>query len=396
MTRPVVDRVVDWLDTRLGLRGLAERLLRDPVPERDGWWYTMGAALFVLLIAQVLTGIFLMFYYVPSWTEARDSIVYIQQEVFLGWLIRNLHYWNMVMLVLLTGVHMLRTFISAAYKLPRELTWALGVLLLVLMVATAFTGGILRWDESGFYDAVVGVTIAAWTPLIGPWLAQLWMGGDVIGPLTLTRTFTFHVWLLPAPLVLIAAIHIGLVILNGQFGSWVNYDPEPPDAPPESEDERASRQKLEREILDPHSRKVNLPVRTTWFFPQHVFKEGIVTLGLFLLVLAASVLFPVPIDQPVDPGTTDYAPSSMWFWLFLDQMLLLFPGQLTPIGAVIAPGVVFVLLLLLPWIDRAPAIRPNRRPAMIAFMFILVAAIFVLGLLAASRVYNYEFINRPL
>ncbi len=396
MLRATSNRIYDWLDRRLGFGGMMDRLLLDPVPERGGWWYTLGAALFLLLMIQVLTGIFLMLYYIPSWNEARDSIVYIQEQVFLGWLVRAIHYWNMVMLVLLIGVHMMRTFVSAAYKVPRELTWALGVILLVLMVATAFTGGILRWDQSGFFDAVVGITIAGWTPLVGQWIAELWRGGDVIGPVTLTRTFTLHVWLLPAPLVLFAAVHIVLVIINGQYGSWVNYEPEPPDAPPLTPEEVASREKLEREILDPRSRKVNLPVRTTWFFPHHVFKEGVVTLALFLLVFVASILFPAPIEPPVDPATTEYAPSAMWFWLFLDQMLLLFPGWATSLGAVILPGAVFLALLLLPWIDRGHGIRPNHRPAMIAFMFVLIAAIFVLGLLAASRVYNYEFISRPL
>jgi quinol-cytochrome oxidoreductase complex cytochrome b subunit len=128
-----------------------------------------------------------------------------------------------------------------------------------------------------------------------------------------------------------------------------------------------------------------------------MFKEGVVSLGLFLLVLLTTFLFPVPIEAPVDPATTEYAPSAMWFWLFLDQLLLLFPGSwLIPIGAVIAPAIVFLLLVLLPWLDRGPTIRPNQRPASIAFLFVIVAAIFVLGLLAASRVYNYEFISAPV
>lgn len=389
-------RVLLWLDRRIAVSPVMRRLLFDPVPERGGWWYTQGAAIFVLLMVQVITGIFLLFYYVPSWASARDSVLFIQNQVFLGWFVRGIHYWNMVMLVLLVGFHMTRTFVSAAYKTPREITWVLGVLLLVMMVATAFTGGILRWDQSGYFDAVVGTTIANWTPLIGGWIATLWRGGDVIGPLTLSRTFALHVWLLPAPLLLVAGVHVFLVVLKGQFGSWVNYEPEPEGAPPLSTDEVAARKKLEAEVLDPDSGKVNLPVRATWFFPYHMFREGVVTLGLFLVVLAATVLFPAPVEPPIDPTTSSYAPSSMWFWLFLDQMLLLFPGAwLTPIGATVAPGVVLVLLLLLPWLDKSPAIRPDRRPNTIAFLFVIVAAIFVLGLLAASRVYNYDFINNP-
>lgn len=386
----------DWLDTRLGLGPVIDRLLRDPVPERGGWWYTLGAAIFLLLMVQIVTGIFLLFDYVPSLSEARNSILFIQQQVFLGWLVRGIHYWNMVMLVLLVGVHMTRTFLSAAYKVPRELTWVLGTILLVLMVATAFTGGILRWDQSGYFDAVVGLKIVSWTPLLGPWLAEVWRGGDVIGPATLSRTFAFHVWLLPAALLLLATVHIALVIIQGQYGSWVNYEPEPADAPPPTEDEIASHQKLEREILDPRSHKVNLPVRTTWFYPYHVFREAVVALGLLFLVMIVALLFPAPIEAPPDPATTVFGPSSMWFFLFLDQTFLLFPGAwLIPIGATVAPGIVFLLLVLVPWLDRSAAIRPNQRPASIFFIFVIIGAIFVLGLLAASRIYNYEFINAP-
>lgn len=389
-------RIVDWLDKRVALCRIADRILRDPVPERGGWWYTLGASIFVLLIVQVVTGVFLMMDYVPSWNEARDSILHIQNEVFLGWLVRGIHYWNMVALVLLVGVHLLRTYLSAAYKSPRELNWVLGVILLVLMVGTSFTGGILRWDQSGYFDVVVGTTIAGWTPIVGPWVAQLWRGGEAITPLALTRTYALHVWILPVPLLLIATVHIGLVILLGQFGSWVNYEPEPPGAPPPDEDEIASRRKLEHEILDPQERKVNLPTRTTWFYPYHMFKEGVVSLLLFVGVLLAAFLFPAPIEEPVDPTTITFAPTSMWFWLFIDQLFLLFPGSwMIPVGAVVVETVVLFALLLLPWIDRSPGLKPSHRPVAIAVIIVVVGSMFVLALLAASRVYNYEFINNP-
>lgn len=392
----VTNRVYDWLDRRLPMRRFMYRLLSDPVPERASWWYTFGAAIFVLLIIQIVTGIFLMMYYVPSWNEARDSLLFIQNQVFLGWVVRGIHYWNMVALVLMVGLHMARTFVSSAYKTPRELTWVLGVTLMLLMVATAFTGGILRWDQSGYFDVVVGTTIAGWTPIIGQWLAVLWRGGDTITSMTLTRTFAFHVWLLPAPLVLLATIHIALVVIQGQFGSWVNYEPEPPDASPPDEDDVASHEKAKREALDPESRKVNVPTRTTWFFPYHVFKEGVVSLGLFAAVFICAFFVRVPVEAPVDPSTITYAPTSMWFFLFIDQMFLIFPGAwMIPAGAVGAVTIVIILLYLLPWIDHSPGLRPQDRPVSIAFMFIIIFSLMVLALLAASRVFNYDYINRP-
>ena len=392
----VLTSIYDWLDRRLQLSRVLDRLLNDPVPERDGWWYTFGAAIYTLLIIQIITGIWLLFYYVPSWNEARNSIVYIQNEVYLGWLVRGIHYWNQVALVFLVGIHMARTFFSAAYKAPRELTWVLGVTLLILMVATAFTGGCIRWDQSGYFDLVVGTTIAGWTPIIGPWLAELWRGGDVITPLTLTRTFAFHVWLLPAALFVIATVHIGLVVLQGQFGSWINYEPEPPGRRPPTEDERAALEKVKREVLDPQSSKVNVPVRATWFFPFHVFKEGVVSMVLFCLVFLAAYFFPAPIDVPVDPTTITYAPTSMWFWLFEDQLFLLFPGAwMIPAGNVGADTLIILLLYLLPWIDRSPGLKPFQRPMGVAFMFIIIFSLLVLALMGASRVYNFVYINNP-
>lgn len=394
--KSMVGQAVDWLDRRTGIQVILERLLRDPVPERAGWWYTMGAAILLLTVIQIVTGIFLMFYYVPSWEGARESVLYIQNVVFLGWFVRGIHYWNMVMLVFMVGLHMVRTFVSAAYKTPRELTWVLGVVLLILMAATAFTGGILRWDQTGYFDVQVGTTIASWTPFIGDFVAMLWRGGETVGPSTLTRTFTLHVWILPLVLLGLALAHIGLVVLQGQFGSWVNYEPEPLDAHPQDYDEIESHRKLEHEVLDRNSRKVNLPTRTTWFFPYHVFKEAVVTLVLFLIVFVATLLFPAPIEGTIDPTTRSYAPSSMWFMLFIDQLLLLFPGSwFTWFGATAVPGIITALLVLLPWLDRSKAIRPNERASSIAFMVVMIAAIFVLGLLAASRIFNYEFINVP-
>lgn len=393
-SRLLVAPVYNWLDRRIGLSPILERVLKDPVPERGGWFYTLGAVIFLLIIVQVVTGIFLMLYYDPSWTGARDSIIYIQEKVFLGWLVRGIHYWTMVVLVVLVGIHMLRVFISSAFKSPREFTWILGVLLLILMVATAFTGGILRWDRTGYFDAEVGTTIAGWTPFIGQWLITLWRGTDMVGPLTLARTFPLHVWILPAGLLLIAPIHILLIILQGQFGAWVNYEPEPANSPSLTPDQMASKKKLEEQVLSRRSMKVNIPTRTTWFWPQHVFKEAVVTLAFFGVIFAASMLIAIPIEGPPDPATIDFAPASMWFFLFLDQMLLLFPGGfLIPVGAVIAPTVVILILLFMPWLDRRPVFHPLRRLASVGFMSITVAAVLFFALLAASRVFNYGFVN---
>jgi quinol-cytochrome oxidoreductase complex cytochrome b subunit len=383
-----------WLDRRLGVGRMLDRVLNDPVPERAGWWYTLGAAIFVLFLLQALTGIFLLFYYVPSPELARDSVQRIQHDVLLGWAVRGFHYWNMVLLVSLVGVHLLRTFVSAAFKAPRELTWVLGVLLLILMVATAYTGLILRWDQAGYFDLVVGVRIAEYTPLIGPWVADLWRGGDAINPLSLLRTFTFHVYVFPIVLLVIATVHVGLVVLVGQYGSWANYEPDP-EAPPPTDDQLASRSRLEKEVLDPGSRKVNLPTRTTFFYPFHVAKEAIVTFGFFVLDVVLVLSIPVPIESAVDPATTDYAPASIWFFLFFDQALLMFPGTWLVPAANVVPLLFLGALALWPWLESGPHNHPSRRLGSLAFMLAAIIVILGFSFMAASRVYNFEHINNP-
>ncbi|HCF56432.1 MAG TPA: hypothetical protein DFS52_00345, partial [Myxococcales bacterium] len=359
-----------------------------------GWWYTFGAALFVLFLLQVLTGLFLLFYYEPTIERARESVLYIQQEALLGWAVRGFHYWNMVLLVALVGIHLLRTFVSAAYKAPRELTWVLGVLLLLLMVATAYTGVILRWDQAAYFDLVVGLRITELTPVVGPWLAELWRGGEVINPHSLLRTFAFHIFLFPLTLLAVALVHIGLVVLLGQYGSWINYEPDQSGAPL-TEEQAASRRKLEEELLDPKSRKVNLPARTTFFWPFHVFKEGVVTFGFFLLDLLLVLWFAAPIEGPVDPATTEYAPASIWFFLFFDQALLLFAGTWLVPAANVVPLLMVLTLALWPWLDSGSEVRPSGRLASLAFMLALIGVIFTFAFMAASRIYNFEFINHP-
>ncbi len=394
MVRTLLKNISQGLEKRFKLQAILDRLLNDPVPERAGWWYTLGAAIFILLVLQVFTGIFLLFEYVPSFEQARESVTYIQKQAPWGWAIRGFHYWNMVILVLLVGAHMLRTFISAAFKAPREITWVLGVLLLLLMVATAYTGLILRWDQAAYFDLAVGLRIAEYVPFVGPWIATLWRGGESINPFTLQRTFTFHVYLLPLALLLIAVVHIGLVILLGQYGSWINYKPE--ETPlPESDDQQKSRQKLENEILSAKRFKVNLPTRTTFFFPHHVYKEAIVSFLFFAINVGLILLFPVPIDKKVDPATITYSPSSIWFFLFFDQALELFPGTLMVSASAIVPLLVMGTLFLWPWLEAGPQVHPAKRVRPLVFMFAIIFSILAFALLGASRVYNFQFINQP-
>jgi quinol-cytochrome oxidoreductase complex cytochrome b subunit len=207
--------VTGWMDERLGSKQLFSSFLYRVVPKRVGWWQTMGSATLVVFILLLSTGAFLMFNYSPSPDHAYDSIQYIMNVVQFGALIRSIHYWSANAMVVLIGLHGMRTFFMAAYKYPRELTWVGGTLLFLLVMMASFTGYLLPWDQKAYWATNVGTGIAGQVPLLGPWIQKVLVGGDTIGAQTLTRFFTLHVAIIPPLIILLIGIHIFMVVRQG-------------------------------------------------------------------------------------------------------------------------------------------------------------------------------------
>ncbi len=222
-TLDLAQAMVDWMEDRTGLVTFTEHFLYEPVPKRGKWLYTLGSSTLFLINLQFLTGILLLFYYVPTTDHAWNSIYYMMNDVYMGWLIRGIHFWSANILVVVIGLHMLRTFFSGAYKAPREVNWIVGVVLILLVTVLAFTGYALRWDAEGFWAWEVGVKIGSYSPFVGDYVATLLLGGDTAGPATLSRVFTFHVWLFPAALAPLIGIHLYLLRRHGEFGSEFEY-----------------------------------------------------------------------------------------------------------------------------------------------------------------------------
>lgn len=207
-------QIGNWLDERLNWRQVWAAVFLRKIPKVN-WFYTLGSASLFVAVTQIVTGILLTIYYVPTPDHAYDSVQYITTQVPLGWFIRGLHHWGASAMIVLVVLHMLRIIFYGAYKFPRELTWFTGVFLLLVVVGFGFTGYLLPWDQKAYWATTVGTRIAGTPPVIGDWILRIVRGGEELSAVTLARFFGVHVWVLPGALLTLLAIHLYLVIRIG-------------------------------------------------------------------------------------------------------------------------------------------------------------------------------------
>ncbi len=207
-------KVGDWFDERFGWRRVWEAIFLRKIPKVN-WFYTLGSATLFVAVNQIVTGILLTIYYVPTPDHAYDSVQFITTEVPAGWLIRGLHHWGASAMMVLVVLHMLRVILYGAYKYPREFTWMTGVVLLLVSVGFGFTGYLLPWDQKAYWATTVGTRIAGTAPVVGDTILRIMRGGDDLSAVTLARFFGVHVWVLPLTLLILIAVHLYLIIRIG-------------------------------------------------------------------------------------------------------------------------------------------------------------------------------------
>ena len=318
--------LLDWFDHRTGYRAAFRHLLEEPLPHGTGWAFTTGSILLLLLGVQVVTGIALGMYYVPTPLIAYDSVRFITDTLTLGWLLRGIHFWGASFIVVASAVHLLRVFFYASYKAPREVTWLSGVVMLLLILAFSLSGYLLPWDQKAYWATTVTINIAAGTPIVGEQIAGVLRGGDHLGALTLGRWYAAHVFLLPASLALFIVAHIALMRRHGISGPL-----RPQSGPP-------------------------VP-----FYPWHVIKDTLMMAAVFALLLTFAVKFPAHLDEIANPADAAYVPRPDWYFLSLFELLKHFPGPYEPVATMVIPGLVVGFLIALPFIDRGPERRPFSR-----------------------------------
>src|SRR5437588_2280054 len=216
----LIESVSDWLDQRLQLATSIRATMAHPVPrETASWFYVFGSAALTVFVLQIVTGILLALVYVPSAGEACSSLQILNHDVSLGWFIRAVHGWGSNFMVAIVLIHMVQVFLFGGYKFPRELTWIVGVLLLLLTLGMAFTGQVLRFDQDAYWGLGIGASISSRIPVLGPWIVNLLLGGPIIAGATLSRFFALHVFVIPGSLIAFVGLHLLLVLKLG-INEW--------------------------------------------------------------------------------------------------------------------------------------------------------------------------------
>jgi ubiquinol-cytochrome c reductase cytochrome b subunit len=330
----MLKRATAWLDNRLKLASVRSLLLDEPIPGGASWVYVFGSVTLFFFALQLITGILLTIYYVPSPDHAYDSVQFIEHEVTFGWFIRGLHHWGASAMVIVIGLHMFQVYLYGAYKPPREPMWIAGVVLFLLVLMFAFTGYLLPWDQKAYWATQVGTNMIGTVPLIGNTLMRIARGGAELGALTLSRFFSMHALIFPWLTVAWIGLHLFILRRVGPAGPW--------------DEARA------KAVSEP-------------FYPRQVFIDAVAILIAFLIVAGTAVWLPFPLADKADPSASDFVPVPEWYFLFYYELLKYLKGPVwEPVGTVLLPALFYAWLFALPFIDRKKERRPAGRPVALA------------------------------
>lgn len=321
--------------------------------------YTLGLGLisFFLFIILVLTGVLLMFYYVPSTTQAYDRMLDLRGTVAFGMILRNMHRWSAHGMVAVVFLHLCRVFLTGAYKKPREFNWVIGVVLFLVTLLLSFTGYLLPWDQLAFWAITVGTAIAGYAPVIGKDIQFLLMGGTSVGQEALLRFYVLHVAVLPVVLTLLVAIHFWRIRKDGGLSRPEGSDPVPPMEvlenipamkPVQLEPKRTYG--LQGLVRGPLTKVGNVPDNTVFSWPNLFLAELFTFVVTLSAILILSLLFDAPLEEPVNVLHPPNPAKAPWYFLGLQEMV----SYSAFWGGIGVPGIFVLLLLITPYVDRSP------------------------------------------
>jgi len=317
--------------------------------------YTLGLGVmsFVTFVVLTVTGILLMFYYVPSTTQAYDRMLDLRGSVAFGTFLRNLHRWSAHAMVAIVFLHMARVFLTGSYKKPREFNWVIGCLLFLLTLFLSFTGYLLPWDQLAFWAITVGTSIAAYAPLIGSKIQFLLLGDKAVGQEALLRFYVLHVVVLPALVTLLIAIHFWRIRKDGGLSRPVEADLGADQKPLRVEivsSTPAGKRTfgLMGFVRGPFTKVGNVPDNSVYAWPNLLVAELFVFVITVAALLVVSLLFNAPLEEPVNILHPPNPAKAPWYFLGLQELV----SYSAFWGGVGIPGVEVALLMLTPYIDR--------------------------------------------
>jgi quinol-cytochrome oxidoreductase complex cytochrome b subunit len=362
-----MSQVKTFFAHRFGWEPYLRPFLYKKLPSGVGWSATLGSLCALIFVVEAVTGMFLAMYYNPSPDLAYRSVQYIMEDVQLGWLLRGIHHWGAGAMVLLVACHLSHVFFAGSFKPPREMTWVVGAMLLLLTLAMGFTGYLLPWDQKAYWATVVSSNIPRDIPIIGDVATRIMLGGEHVSGLTLSRFYATHMLILPALILMAAAVHIYLVRLHGMAA--------------ESECEET-------------------PGRMNRFFPEHLARASVVFALVLVALTGLTVFGHVPLEKVAGTVDPTYLPRPEWYYMWLFQMLTYFSGRWEAVGSLAIPLAGVAILFAVPWLGRSALRRIADRPLAAAFGVSAIVAIVYLTLTAFAGVQPYGKIvaipDRPL
>ena len=322
-----------WIDARFPMTKLIKEHATEYYASKNfNFWYGFGVLATVVLVLQIVTGIFLTMNYKPSAAEAFASVEYIMRDVEWGWLIRYLHSTGASAFFVVVYLHMFRALMYGSYKKPRELVWLIGMAIYLCMMAEGFFGYLLPWGNMSYWGAQVIVSLFGALPVVGEGLAE-WIRGDFyISDITLNRFFAFHVIAVPIMLLLLVTVHIMALHEVGSNN---------PDG-------------IE---IKQHKDASGKPIDGVAFHPYHTSKD-LVIIVVFLIAFSAVVFFAPEMGgyfleyanfEPANPLQTPEHIAPVWYFTPFYAILRAFPSKL---GGVVLMGLAVLLPIFLPWLDR--------------------------------------------
>jgi ubiquinol-cytochrome c reductase cytochrome b subunit len=351
-----IKQTYDWLELRLQLEAPIKDAVLHPVPRNTAsWWYVFGSAAFTLLLLQIVTGILLAIVYVPSGGDAWNSLNMLNHQLPLGWFLRAMHGWGSNFMVAVVLIHMAQVFFFGAYKFPRELTWILGVFLLLMTLGMAFTGQVLRFDQDAYWGLGIGASIASRVPIVGAPLVNLMLGGPIIAGATLSRFFAIHVFVIPGAMLVFVALHVWMVLKLG-----INEWPMPG---------RTVNRKTYLGEYHKLAHEDGIPFIPGAFWKDLIFSAAI----LAAVAVCAAVFGPYgPTGQP-DPTIIQTAPKPDFFFLWIYAVLSYLPASLETPFILVVPVIGIAVLLALPFYAGEGEKSWHRRP--VAVLVLVTVAV---------------------